>query len=95
MSFDPYVNITTKDASGVKLAELPMSTTLQALTPIFAPAGLDNKCQTFGTLSSFLNEYSDDVLNLDLYGQQGLNAKQILTGGGMVHACRLMPSEQV
>ena len=93
MSFDPYVNITTKDASGVKLAELPMSTTLQALTPIFAPAGLDNKCQTFGTLSSFLNEYSDDVLNLDLYGQQGLNAKQILTGGGMVHACRLMPSD--
>ena len=92
MSYDPYVNILTVDASGVRLADLPANPVITSIHPIFASQGRDNKCLPFGSLSAVLAEYGEDMLNPIMYDQQGLNVKQVVSGGGVAYVCRLMPT---
>lgn len=64
---------------------------LSSIHPVFSSDGKDNKLVEMSDLSEVLTQYGADFTDLNKYGQQNLNAEQVLSNGGTVYLCRLLP----
>ena len=64
---------------------------LSSIHPVFTSDGKDNKLVEKSSLSEVLSEYGSDFADINKYGQQNLNAEQVLQNGGTVYLCRLLP----
>lgn len=77
------------------IATLPAANTviniLSSIHPVFSSDGKDNKLVEMNNYSEVLTQYGTDFADLNKYGQQNLNAQQVLANGGTVYLCRLLP----
>lgn len=64
---------------------------LSSIHPVFSSDGKDNKLVEKSSYSEVLTEYGSDFADINKYGQQNLNAQQVLANGGTVYLCRLLP----
>lgn len=64
---------------------------LSSIHPVFSSDGKDNKLVEKSNFADVLTEYGSDFADINKYGQQNLNAQQVLAGGGTVYLCRLLP----
>lgn len=64
---------------------------LSSIHPVFSSDGKDNKLVEKNNYSEVLTEYGSDFADINKYGQQNLNAQQVLQNGGTVYLCRLLP----
>lgn len=90
---DNFVKTNLVDNSVVTPNPEPTVVGFTYLQPFFSHKGLDNVIQRFGGVGSFEREYGSDIDSIKKYGHGGLIASEILSGGGVVDACRLMPSD--
>lgn len=77
------------------IATLPTANTviniLSSIHPVFSSDGKDNKLVEISNYSDVLTQYGSDFADLNKYGQQNLNAQQVLNNGGTAYICRLLP----
>lgn len=77
------------------IATLPTANTviniLSSIHPVFSSDGKDNKLVEMSNYSDVLTQYGSDFADLNKYGQQNLNAQQVLANGGTAYICRLLP----
>lgn len=90
---DTFVKTTLIDNSIVQPTPEPTPVGFTYLQPFFSKKGEDNIIKRFSGIGTFSLEYGDDVDNVKKYGHGGLIASEILSGGGVIDACRLMPSD--
>lgn len=64
---------------------------LSSIHPVFSSDGKDNKLVEINNYADVLVQYGSDFADLNKYGQQNLNAQQVLANGGTVYLCRLLP----
>ena len=93
VNHDIFVKTTLKDNSVVTPSLDPTPVGFTYLQPFFSKKGRDNVILRFGGVGTFSREYGDDIDNIKRYGHGGLIASEVLSGGGVVDACRLMPEE--
>lgn len=89
---DTFVKTTLIDNSIVQPTPEPTPIGFTYLQPFFSKKGEDGVIKRFSGIGTFSLEYGDDVDNVKKYGHGGLVASEVLSGGGVVDACRLMPS---
>lgn len=89
---DSFVKANVVDNSVATPTPEPTSVGFSYLQPFFSKKGVDNVIQRFTGIGSFTREYGSDLTNVKKYGHGGLIAAEVLSGGGVVDACRLMPS---
>lgn len=65
---------------------------LPSLHPVFTSDGKDNVISEENSLNTVLTKYGDDFADINQYGQQNLNAEQVLQAGGTAYLCRLLPA---
>ena len=87
-------SITLRDNS-VRVVENAAATLniLPSLHPVFTSDGKDNVISEENSLNTVLNKYGDDFADINQYGQQNLNAEQVLLAGGTTYLCRLLPDD--
>ena len=85
-------SITLRDNS-VRVVENAAATLniLPSLHPIFSSDGKDNVISEENSLNTVKSKYGDDFADINAYGQQNLNAEQVLQAGGTAYLCRLLP----
>ncbi|MBR1818263.1 MAG: hypothetical protein IJ772_05370 [Bacilli bacterium] len=88
---DAYINTTIYDDSIAQPVEAIIPKRLTILQPIFAGKGKANKILPYSTSSLVKAMYGNDMENLDLYGQGGINLIHGMSGGASAHVCRLLP----
>lgn len=79
------------------IATLPTANTviniLSSIHPVFSSDGKDNKLVEMNNYSDVLTQYGSDFADINKYGQQNLNAQQVLNNGGTAYICRLLPED--
>lgn len=85
-------SITLRDNS-IRIVENAAATLniLPSLHPVFTSDGKDNVISEENSLNTVLTKYGDDFADINAYGQQNLNAEQVLQAGGTAYLCRLLP----
>lgn len=87
-------SITLRDNSARTVPSAPTSLSiLPSLHPVFTSDGLDNAIVEETGLGTVLGQYGDDFLDSNVYGQQNLNAEQVLSAGGTAYLCRLLSED--
>lgn len=87
-------SITLRDNSARSVPSVQASLNiLPSLHPVFASDGKDNTIVEETGLGTVLAQYGDDFLDINEYGQQNLNAEQVLTAGGTSYLCRLLSDD--
>ena len=95
VNHDSFVQTTLEDNSIVTPSPTPTPTGFSFLQPLFSHKGIDNVIQRFDSVGAFEREYGSDICSVKKYGHGGLIAREILSGGGVVDGCRLMPTDAV
>ena len=87
-------SITLRDNS-VRVVENAAATLniLPSLHPVFTSDGKDNVISEENSLNTVQSKYGDDFADINQYGQQNLNAEQVLLAGGTAYLCRLLPDD--
>lgn len=93
VNHDTFVNVNLIDESVIPPDPDPTPVGFSFLQPFFSKKGLDNVIKRFSGSGTFVREYGNDVDSTNKYGHGGLIAREILSGGGVVDACRLMPQD--
>lgn len=86
-------SITMKDNSIGSVTTPTVLNLLPSLHPIFSSDGIDNKIVPFNSSQTLLEQYGSDLFDMNKYGQQNLNARQVLAAGGTAYVCRLMSED--
>ena len=90
---DSLVKTTLVDGSVLQPTLNPIPVGFSYLQPFFSAQGQDNVITRFTDSGSFDLMYGSDLDNVKRYGHGGLVARHVLSGGGILDACRLMPSD--
>ena len=88
---DSFVKTTLSDGSILQPTLSPSPVGFSFLQPFFSKKGADNVITRFTGTGAFDLMYGSDLDNVKLYGHGGLIAREVLSGGGLLDACRLMP----
>jgi len=91
VNHDSFVKTTLVDESILTPAPEATVVGFSYLQPFFSRKGLDNVITRFTGVGAFEREYGDDIDSVKKYGHGGLIAREVVSGGGIVDACRLMP----
>lgn len=87
-------SITLRDNSARIVPSAPTSLNiLPSLHPVFTSDGKDNTIVEETGLGTILRHYGDDFLDINVYGQQNLNAEQVVNAGGTAYVCRLLSED--
>jgi len=89
---DSFVKATLVDNSVISPTPDPTPVGFTYLQPFFSHKGEDNVIKRFSGIGSFTREYGSDIDAVKKFGHGGLIASEILSGGGVVDGCRLMPT---
>ena len=88
---DAYINTTIYDDSIAEPVEAIIPKRLTILQPIFASKGKANKILPYSSSSLVKSMYGNDMEDLALYGQGGINLVHGMSGGASAAVCRLLP----
>jgi len=93
VNHDGLVKTTLRDGSILPPTPEATVTGIGYLQPFFSRKGRGNTITRFTGIGAFDSEFGSDVDDVRKYGHGGLIAREVLAGGGIVDACRLMPSD--
>lgn len=89
---DAYINTTIYDESIASPREAILPKRLTILQPIFSSKGPANKILDYYSSTIVKSVYGNDMENLKLYGQGGINLVHGMNGGAAAEVCRLLPN---